>query len=120
MSFVVAWINIDKIKRLMDERALTFSGATRLTGLSRQTLYKLVHPEFDPFTRTFRSLAQLLGSRPEDLLNHSSTKDADLKALLAQVERFLEKTDASLFPPAICCWLAAAGFRSGPGRPVSP
>lgn len=67
----------------MEREGLTPTALARRAGLSRQAVYRLLDPAYDPFPQGFRRVAEVLGRPPELLVRSAVPETATrIEALL--------------------------------------
>jgi len=61
-------IDVDKLKRLREERALSLRELAEVSGVSHTTIWEHERGKVGAHPRTIRLLAQALGVSPRDLI----------------------------------------------------
>jgi transcriptional regulator with XRE-family HTH domain len=61
-------VNVERLKELREERALSMRELASRSGVAHQTIYRLEHGQHNAHPRTVRHLAEALGVEPRELL----------------------------------------------------
>ena len=60
-------VDVQRFKELREERALSFRELAALSGVSRNTIYRIENGQSEVLPRTLRRLAGALGVEPREL-----------------------------------------------------
>jgi transcriptional regulator with XRE-family HTH domain len=94
-------INGDRVDQLMRAMGLTLSELASRTHLTRQTVYNILRPGYQPFSKGLISIAEVLGVHPLDLLKNHPDASREIPALVSQAAkgkaRAFELLPAALF-----------------------
>jgi transcriptional regulator with XRE-family HTH domain len=80
-------VNVTRLKELIKAKGLDISSLARMTGLSRQGLYRFLQADCQPLVKGFQTLADALDVSPVALLqeqNGEIEKWSEIKELLEQ------------------------------------
>ena len=105
-------VNTEKIRELMTARGLDVTGLARTAGLSRQGLYRFLHPGYEPFTRGFIAVARALEVTPESLITSNTGMDAHENVLLLLEQAVDGEPRAFELIPATLARLTRSGLKS--------
>jgi transcriptional regulator with XRE-family HTH domain len=61
-------VNVERLRELREERALSMRELAARSGVAHQTIYRLEHGQSNAQPRTVRHLAEALGVEPRELL----------------------------------------------------
>ena len=65
-------VDVDKLKELREDRALSMRELAAVSGIAAQTIYRIEHGQSNVHPRTIRNLAEALGVAPRELRGGSS------------------------------------------------
>ena len=75
---------MNRISAFMNTQGLTPTTLAKRAGLSRQALYRMLDPGYDPFPAGFRAVAVALGVFPEQLIESPKTRRVEETLALAR------------------------------------
>jgi transcriptional regulator with XRE-family HTH domain len=61
-------VNVQKLKELRADRVLSLADLSRLSGVDRQTIWRIEDGRHGAHPRTIRKLAEALGVEPRELV----------------------------------------------------
>jgi transcriptional regulator with XRE-family HTH domain len=64
-------VNVERLKELREERALSMRDLAEEAGVAHQTIYRLEHGQRRALPRTIRHLAEALGVEPKELMRRA-------------------------------------------------
>lgn len=82
-------VNAQHIRSLARQRNMPLSHLARAAGISRQMLYNLLEPGFNPVPKSLHQLATALGVEPLELLESSSLAPAGKPSLAETLQAAL-------------------------------
>jgi lambda repressor-like predicted transcriptional regulator len=92
---------MNRVAQAMHERGLNPTALARRAGISRQALYRMLDPEYDPFPSGFRAVAAALATRPERLVTPLSTPALEEIKVLAHDAASGDARAFELLPAAL-------------------